>query len=373
MKLPFPGQDGGPTISGVPLEEALDELCDRRAHLQVATPHLSLPAHALERRGEELRLRVTQTQEFVTRTLGPQPLRIRFPWGLGMAGGAVKILGYQIEDGKRILHLRIPQELVDEDRREAIRLVPPGQGSATLSADGETLVRAKLEDISPLGVRVFAVEPLNTAFVDNHTVQLSLNFELGPSLDSQAKLVHQDGQSLGLVFVPVLAARVRRELESFLIPELEEAKKRWENRAALRAAADARTRPKGAPEGVLLLGRDRNLEEGLQKALPEALPLRCCPPALAPLRDALEKPPKVVVLHYPKAGIQERFLLKSLAEALPAATPLLVLGGPGIAGGRELAADLKAATYAEWNPAQALFLSRLLQGLVRKYWGAPEE
>ncbi len=53
-------------------------------------------------------------------------------------------------------------------------------------------------------------------------------------------------------------------------------------------------------------------------------------------------------------------------------TALVVLGGPGIAGGRELAADLKAA-YAEWNPAQAVFFSRLLQGLIRKRWGAPEE
>lgn len=372
MRLPFLGPDGGPSIRGGPLGEILDELCERKAFLQVATPYLTFVAHALERRGEELRLRVTLTQDFVTRTLAPQPLRIRFPWGLGMAGGPVRILGYQVEDGKRILRVRIPPEIADEDRRGAIRLAPPGQGSATLSADGETLVRAKVEDISLLGVRVFAVEPLNAAFVDNHPVQLSLSLEMGPSLDLQAKLVHQDGQSLGLAFLPALEPPVRNELEAFLLPELEEARKRWEIRAALRAAAEARTRPKGLPQGVLLLGRDRDLEADLQKVLPEALPLRPCPPALAPLRDALEPPPRLVVLHYPKAGIQERFLLKSLAEALPAATPLVVLGGPGIAGGRELASDLKAA-YAEWNPAQAVFFSRLLQGLVRKRWGAPEE
>lgn len=372
MKLPFLGPDGGPSISGAPLGEILDELCERKAFLQVATPYLTFAAHALERRNEELRLRVTLTQDFVTRTLAPQPLRIRFPWGLGMAGGPVRILGYQVEDGKRILRLRIPSELADEDRRGAIRLVPPGQGNATLSADGETLVRAKVEDLSLLGVRVFAVEPLSAAFVDNHMVQLSLSLELGPSLDLQAKLVHQDGQNLGLAFLPALEPPARRELEAFLLPELEEARKRWENRAALRAAAEARTRPKGLPQGVLVLGRDRDLEAGLQKVLPDTLPLRSCPPALAPLRDALETPPRLVVLHCPKAGIQERFLLKSLAEALPATTPLVVLGGPGIAGGRELAADLKAA-YAEWNPAQAVFFSRLLQGLVRRRWGAPEE
>ena len=371
MKLPFQGADGAPVLAGAPLLEIFDELCDRKAFLQLATPYLSFPAHLLERRGEELRLRVTLTQDFVARTLSPQPLRIHFPWGLGMAGGAVKVLGYQLEDGKRILRLRIPPELVDADRREFVRLAPPGNGSATLSPDGETLVRAKVDDLSLSGARVLALEPLGVPFVDNHVLQVSLSLEHGPRLDTQAKLVHQDGQTLGLAFRP-LEPPVRLELQAFLMPEFEEARQRWANRAALRAAAEARARAKGPPEGVLLLGRDRTLEADLRRVLPAALPLRLCPPALAPLREALEKPPKLVLLHVAKGGLEERFLVKSLAEALPLATPLVVLGAPSAAGGRELAADLKAATYLEWNPAQAPFYSRLLQGLVRKHWGGED-
>lgn len=373
MKPSFAGPDGAAAIAGAALLEVLDELCERRAYLQLATPYLSFPAHALERRGEELRLRITLTQDFVTRTLGQQALRIRFPWGLGMAGGPVKVLGYVQEEGKRVLRLQVPAGLGDEDQRGAVRLEPPTPGSVTLSPDGETLVKARVDDLSLLGVRVFALEPLNAAFVDNHLLQLSLNLELGPRLDAQARLVHQDGQLLGLVFQPPLDPLARAELQAFLLPEYEEARKRWENRAALRAAAEARLKPKAPPEGILLLGRDRALEADLRQLLPEALPVRLCPPALAPLRDALETPPKLVLLHLPKGGIQERFLLKSLAEALPAATPTVVLGAAAVSGGRELAADLKAATYVEWNPAQAVFFSRLLQGLVRKHWGAPEE
>ena len=70
MKPPFAGPDGAASIAGAALLEVLDELCERRAYLQLATPYLSFPAHALERRGEELRLRITLTQDFVTRTLG---------------------------------------------------------------------------------------------------------------------------------------------------------------------------------------------------------------------------------------------------------------------------------------------------------------
>ena len=47
----------------------------------------------------------------------------------------------------------------------------------------------------------------------------------------------------------------------------------------------------------------------------------------------------------------------------------MILGTPGPGGGRELVAELKAATYLDWNPAQTLFLGRLIQGLVRKHWG----
>lgn len=373
MKPTFAGPGGAPSIAGPALLEVLDELCERRAYLQLATPYLSFPAHALERRGDELRLRITLTQDFVTHTLKQQALRIRFPWALGMAGGPVKVLGYQQEEGRRVLRLQVPGELGDEDQRGAVRLEPPTPGSVILSPDGETLVKARVEDLSLLGLRVFAMEPLNAAFVDNHLLQLSLNLELGPRLEAQARLVHQDGQMLGLAFQPPLGPQPRAELEAFLLPEYEEARKRWDNRAALRAAAEARMKPKAPPEGVLLLGRDRGLEAELRQALAGTLPVRLCPPALAPLRDALEAPPKLVLLHLPKGGLQERFLLKSLAEALPPATPTVVLGAPGAAGGRDLASDLKAATYVEWNPAQAVFLGRLLQGLVRRHWGAPED
>lgn len=373
MKPPFPAPEGESAIAGTALGEVIDELCERRSFLQLATPYLAFPAHALERRGEELRVRVTLTQDFVTRTLGPQPLRIRFPWGLGMAGGTVRILGYQQEDGKRVLRIKLPAALGDEDRRAAVRLEPPTPATATLSPDGESLLRAKLEDLSIQGAKVLALEPLSSAFVDNHPLQLSLNLDPGPRLNLQARLVHQDGQALGLAFPATLAAALRQQLEAFLRPELDKATHRWENRAALRAAAEARANAKAPPEGVLLVGRDRALEAQVRKALPESLPLRCSPPALAPLRDALEAPPRLILLHLQKGGLEERFLLRSLADALPAATPLVVLGAPGIAGGRELAAELKATTYVEWNPAQAAFFGRLLQGLVRKHWGAGED
>jgi hypothetical protein len=364
-----PGASGTSPITGDGVFEALDELCDRRASVLLATPYLSFPAHALERQGRELKLRVTLTEDFVKRTLAKQALRIRFPWGLGMLGGPVSLLGYGMEEGRRVLSVGAPAKLVDEDRRQCLRVEPPSSGSATLSPDGETLLAARVEDISPSGVRLTALEAVSGAFVPGRVLQLGLNLDPGPRLDAPARLVQLDGTTLRLSFEPPLGPTPQEALEAYLLPELERAAYRWENRAKLRAAAEGRRQARKAPEGVLLVGKDAALEAEVRRVLPEEFPLRTCPPALAPLREALDQPPKVVLLHVPGTDIHERRRFKALAEALPAATALVVLGAPGSAGGREVVADLKAATYLDWNPAQALFLGRLVQGLARKHWG----
>jgi len=366
---PSPDPGDNTPIKGEAVFEVLDELCDRRASFQLATPYLSFPAHALGRQGKELRLRVTFTEDFAKRTLAKQALRIRFPWGLGMMGGPVSLLGYEIEDGKRIVRVAAPGQIGDEDRRGLSRVEPPTPCSATLSPDGETLLLARVEDISLSGVKLLALEPVSAAFIPNRLLQVGLTMDPGPRLDVQARLVHLEGQTLRICFQPPLEADKQEELEAYLLPEFERAAYRWENRAKLRAAAESRRKPRAAPEGVLLVGQDPQLEAEVRKALPEELPLRQCSAALAPLREALDLAPKVVLLHVPAAGIHERRRFKTLAEAIPAATPLVILGTPGAGGGRELVGELKAAAYLDWNPAQTLFLGRLIQGLVRKHWG----
>ncbi|WLT31092.1 PilZ domain-containing protein [Geothrix sp. PMB-07] len=360
----------GATLRGPILEEALQELCARKAFMLAATPYLSFHIRLLERRKEGLILKTSMTQDLAQQTLGHQDLKLRIPWGLGMVAGETRFLGFEQQPGARLLLLRTPNLLWEDDHRRSVRV--DGQGRAVLSPDQSTLVRANLEDLSLHGARLLALEPLSEAFAPNHSLQLSLSLDQGPSFTCRALLVSQEGQSLGLAFDPPLGGLDLVGLEAWLKPRLDDLKRRWEDRVALRAQAEAAARPKAPPEGVLLVSREADLERQLREAWPSHLRLKSTPPALAPLKTAMEAPPQLVLLHWPGGGLQTRFLLKSLAATFPSNTPVMVLGtGLESAAGRELAQEIKASTYLEWNAAQALFFHRLVQGLLRRHWGSP--
>ena len=60
-----------------------------------------------------------------------------------------------------------------------------------------------------------------------------------------------------------------------------------------------------------------------------------------------------------------------MLESVPPRCPVVVLGhGQDSAMGRQFATEMKAATYLDWNPQQELFFRRLVQGLIRRHWGA---
>jgi len=160
-------------------------------------------------------------------------------------------------------------------------------------------------------------------------------------------------------------------LTFWLKPRIEELQRRWEDRVALRAAAEAAARPKASPEGVLLVTKDPALEAQVRQHWPAQLLLKASIPTLPLLKKAMDTPPQMVLLHWPGGGLQTRHLLKTLAATFPPNTPVVVLGS-GVEGpaGRELAQEIKAATFLEWNVAQVLFFTRLMQGLLRRHWGS---
>jgi len=362
--------DGG-ILRGQALEEALEELRARKAFLLMATPYLSFPVHLVQRGKGDLELRTTMTQDLAQRALGDREFKLRIPWGLGMVAGSSRLLSYRQEQGHRFLQVKTPLELVPDDRRRSIRVSALGQSRATLNPDAATLVLASLEDLSLHGARLLALEPLSEAFVLNRILRLSLSMDQGPAFDGEARLVALDGPSLSLNFEPPLSGGTLAGLEAWLKPKVEALQLRWEDRVALRAQAEAAARPAAPPEGVLLVSKDAALEGALRDVLARSLPLRTSAPALAPLKKAMEVLPQMVVLHWPGGGLQAKHLLKSLAAAFPSNTPVVVLGaGVEAATGRELALDIKASTYLDWNAAKAQIFTRLVAGLLRKHGGA---
>jgi hypothetical protein len=268
--------------------------------------------------------------------------------------------------------VQIPDSFVQDEPRQAFRVGATGASRAVIFIGGDRLLRASLDNLSTQGVSLFVTESLPPeGLIVNRPIRLSLVLEQGPSLDLEGRLVHQDGQLLGVAFEPPPSITAKADLETWLQPKIDEARRRWENRAALRAMADQAARPRSLPEGILVLSREVDLLAQLGDILGDRLALRSCGLALAPLKEALELlPPQVIVVPWKGGGVQARHTIRNLAEAFPAGTPVVVLGLGGDYGGRELALELKQATYVAWPTAQGAFFSRLLEGLIRKAWGA---
>lgn len=372
-KLPFLG--GGPegdALKGAELKTALTEMADRKAFLLVATPYISFSARLVECRPGELRLRATLSREFMLKTLQDQGFRLRIPWGMGIAAASTRLLGVEEVEGKRVLRVQVPDAFMQDEPRQAFRVAATGASRAVVNIGGDRLLKASVDNLSSQGVSLFVTEPLPTeGLIVNRPIRMSLVLEQGPSLDLEGRLVHQDGQLLGVAFEPAPSITAKADLENWLQPKIDEARRRWENRAALRAMADQAARPRSLPEGVLVLTREGDLLAQMSDILGERLSLRSCGLALAPLKEALDQlPPQAIVVPWKGGGVQARHTIRNLAEAFPSGTPVVVLGLGADYGGRELALELKPATYVAWPTAQGAFFSRLLEGLIRKAWGA---
>ena len=371
MKLPF-WEEAKPAgaILGPALEGVLDELCDRKQLLLLATPYLQYESRFLERTGDELRIRATMGREAVRHTLTQGPVRLRFPWALSFFSGPTRVLEYVQEEGRRSLRVEMPRHLVLDEQRRAFRVDRTGASGGAMSDAAGNIVRLSLESISITGAGAFCIEPLPPdRFQPGRMVDLSLSLEQGFVLVAPARICHLEGQSLGLVFQPPLPEKELQRLAAWIAPREQDARRRWENRAELRAKAELAARPRSAPAGVLLVSPDAGLKHQLAAILEDLQPVRAISPAMIPFKEAAEAPPLLLLVDVRGEDIEGRYRLRALVEGSGIQAPVIVLGTSGEPeGARILASDLKAF-YLDWNPQQDVFFRRLVQGLIQKRWG----
>ena len=96
-------------------------------------------------------------------------------------------------------------------------------------------------------------------------------------------------------------------------------------------------------------------------------------PAVAPFREALDLQPPYVLLLPIAGGMEERYRLRSLLEAVPPQCPVVALGmGGNLDQTRALAAELKATLFVDQKTLNSTFFQRLILGLIRKHWPAAD-
>lgn len=371
MKLPFweePKPSGA--ILGPAVESVIDELCDRRQVVLLATPYLHYESRCLERVGAEIKVRATMSRDAVKHALGQHPLRLRFDWALSFYSGPTRVLDYIQDENRRFLKIALPSHLVVDEQRRALRVDRVGHSSGALGSEDGTILRVSLENVSPLGAGVFCLESIPAEkFQTGRPLDLSLTLEDGFTLMCRARICHSEGQNLGLQFQPPLAGRDLQRLSEWLAPKETEAHRRWENRAELRAKAEQSAGPKPPPNGVLLLSSSPELMTEVSTALEGSLPLRIVAPAMAPFKEAVADPPQLLLIDAGTEGMEGRYRLRTILEAVPVNAPMVVLGRSGdTEGSRRLAAELNAAAHIEWDPEQEEFFRRLAEGITQNYW-----
>jgi len=367
-------QKGG--LTGPMRDGILEELCERKAPLLLATPYLSFESRFLEREGAKLRIRASMSRETVQNTLARHPLRLRFPWDLTMYSGSTRVLDYEQEEHHRILVVSVPESLGADEQRRAYRAERTGRsqgalGNTTLS--GVSIQAFHLENLSILGAGIFLKDfRQSESWHPGTSAQISLELDGGPHLGAMARICHSNGPYLGLEFQPPLAESNLGPIQQWILGKRGEAQRLWDNRAELRAQAQEVAKPKIPPAGILVLSHDAALGPHLEGALGGLHALRIVHGVMTPYRNALaQQPPLLLLLDTLDMGGEERRRAKALLETHPPGCPVLVLGrDPENEHPRTLAMELKQASYLEWNPTKSAPLRILSQGLIRKHWKA---
>lgn len=366
-------QKGG--LTGPLKDEILEELCERKATLLLATPHLSFESRFLELGGEKLRIRASMGRDVALNTLSKQSLKLRFPWALTMYCGSTRILDYEQEEHRRILVVSTPESLGTDEQRRAYRADRVGRSSGSLGniVGGDVTIQPfNLENLSTLGAGVFLKDyrGLDT-WQPGTTAQISIELDGGHRFSATARICHSSGPYLGLEFRPPLADSVLNEITPWIEARRNEAQRLWDIRAEIRAQAREAAKPKAAPSGILLLSSDPLLGPQLESALESMHELRVVPAGMAPYKTALAQPPLILLLDTAGMGAEERRRAKALLEGQAPGCPILVIGrDPGNEHPRTLALELKQASYLEWAPGKGTSLKILVQGLIRKHWKA---
>lgn len=357
------------SFSGPARDTIIQEVCEAKRSAILATPYLGFETRFLAQEGAELHMWATMSRSVAEHTLSEQPLRIRFPWALGMLAGATKVLGFEQDEKRRFLRVALPKRLDPDELRKYWRNDRCGKSTGTLGNEDLKVVRVSLENLSQGGASIFSMEPLDpVAFGAGHQTTLSLVLDGGIKLLSQVRIVHGDAFHMGLAFEPPLPSAAQDQLTLWLQPRWEAAKLAWQDRAELRAQA-VLAAATAEPEGILLISSSLEIEAQIRPLLDGLPELRVTPPVMSSLKKALSPAPLLVLMHLPQSGLEERRRFRALVEALPGC-PLVLLSSPqGTALAQDIGAEVRALSLS-WNPSLGAFLRRLVVGLLKKHSGS---
>lgn len=353
-------------------EEIVDILtraCWRRELLILATPYLRFESNFVTVQGEELHVLATMSHEDAVYGLRTADLKIRFPYGLGFYEAAVTSVGLGLHEGKRTVRVTLPKVIRESDQRVGYRVDRVGRVAVTFGTPKATLHAAGLVDISTTGAqlhtqREIAADELATG----DRIILDIPLADGIAIHSEAIVRHLAGRRLGIQFDPKLAEEIGEPLSRWVFLRREEERERTARRLEAASQPDLRSGTQVPESGILLVSSDALMEADLRAALSEIRPVARIAPALQELKEALGAKPSLAIFHLDGTGLDERRRMKTLTDLAQRKIPILLLG-TRVDGSTlfELSGEWKASSAMVWSPDRALFLQRLVQGILRRH------
>jgi hypothetical protein len=350
------------------IQDVLAQACARNELLILVTPYLRFESFFVAAARGELQVAATMSREDATFGLRTDDLKIRFPVGLGFMEAPVRLLGLGLQDGRRTLRLSLPKTLHENDHRAEYRVERVGRVTVTYGTPKGDLLSAALVDVNTRGARIHASRDLaGTTLQPGSVLILSIPLAQDIQIEARGEIRHMGPRTIGLEFTPKLPEDVQTVLSRWVFLRREEDQERLAQRLELNLAGKRRITLGEAPQGILFVSSDTDLEEALREVLRPLQPLNRIALSAQALKDAMAGNPPLAIFHVNGPGLDERRRLKALVELAGGKVPVLLLGTQ-VEGATlfELAGDWKASSAMVWNPARAVFLQRLAQGIIRR-------
>jgi hypothetical protein len=353
------------------IRDVLDQVCARNEILILSTPYMRFESSFLRLEDGLFHAHASMDLEDAKYGLRSPDLKIRFPHGEHFFEGATRLLGLGRAQGRPSLQLAIPATLEDGDYRRAYRAERVGRVPVTFSSRKYELLLGTLVNISTSGLRVFlnrSYEPDELLVEDMIHVAFSLSDSIRVNTTVKVRFIRD--KVFGAEFRPALDGPLLDSLSRWVFQRREEDLAAQGRTLAAEEAArkEVRGDAKAAAERVLI-SASAALGEQLAAMLPGDPPLRRLAPTIQSMRELGSGGRALVLFHVDSPSWETRKRIKALAEALPPAMPLVLIG-TGLENGQlfEMGTEVKAVWTYPLPPNPGSIFPRLLQGIIRKHF-----
>lgn len=355
------------------IRDVLDQVCARNEILILATPYMRFESSFLRLEEGQFHAHASMGLEDAKYGLRSPDLKIRFPHADHFFEGATRLLGLGRALGRPSLQLAIPATLDDGDYRGAYRAERVGRVPVTFSTRRYELLMGTLVNLSTSGLRLFlnrAYEPDELLVEDVIHVTFTLSGSIRVNTTVKVRFIRD--KVFGAEFRPALEGPLLESLARWVFQRREEDLAAQGRTLAAEEAARKEVRSAAdTPAELVLISASAALGERLAGMLPGDLPLRRLAPAIQSVRELGSGGRALVLFHVDSPSWETRKRIKALAEALPPAMPLVLIG-TGLETGQlaEMGAELKAVWTYPLPALPGSIFPRLLQGIFRRHFPA---